>query len=414
MSLDALRGFDMFWIIGADALVRGLRGLGDTGLTGFLATQLEHVEWEGFRFYDLIFPLFIFLAGVSLVFSLTRTMEEAGRAAALRRILRRSLLLFLLGIIYSGGLRSGWPDVRLMGVLQRIALAYCFAGLLFCYFRRRALVAIAVSALLGYWAVLAWVPIRDIQLEKSNLARLAEQAGDQQAAALLREAGNPSAVRDSPAWAAAQRLFSATTNRVTGKFEKGFNLSNHLDFQYLPGRKYDIFWDPEGLLSTLPAVVTCLLGVFAGLLIRDRAVSEGRKVLWLLGLGTAGVIGGWLWGMEFPVIKKIWTSSYVLVAGGYSAVLLGGFYLVIEVWKLRKWCQPFVWVGMNSITVYLVSNFLGSFRSLAQRLVGGDVQAFLNGHVLAGLGDLLVPVVGLLLMFWFVHFLYRRQVFIRL
>jgi predicted acyltransferase len=414
MSLDALRGFDMFWIIGADALVRGLRGLGDTGFTGFLATQLEHVEWEGFRFYDLIFPLFVFMAGVSLVFSLTRTLERAGRAAALKRVFRRGLLLFVLGIIFSGGVRSAWPDIRLMGVLQRIALAYFFAGLLFCYLKPRALLAVAAGLLLGYWALLALVPIRNIQLEKSNLARLAEQAGDSQAAALLKEAGNPSAVKDSPAWAAARKMFQATTHRVTGKFEKGLNLSNHLDFQFLPGRKYDNFWDPEGLLSTMPAVVTCLLGVFAGLLVRSASVPDLRKVLLLLAVGAAGVALGWLWNLQFPVIKKIWTSSYVLVAGGYSAMLLGAFYLVVEVWKFQKWCRPFVWVGMNSITVYLASNFLGGFRSLAQRLVGGDVQGYFNKHWIAGLGDLLVPIVGLFLMFWFVNFLYRKKVFLRL
>ncbi len=124
MSVDALRGFDMFWIIGADALGRGLRSMSDTGFTGTLATQLEHVEWEGFRFYDLIFPLFIFIVGVSLVFSLTKTIEQAGRAEAIGRIFRRSILLFAIGIFYSGGLTSAWPDTRLMGVLNRIALAY--------------------------------------------------------------------------------------------------------------------------------------------------------------------------------------------------------------------------------------------------------------------------------------------------
>src|SRR5512136_347956 len=118
MSVDALRGFDMFWIIGADALVYALNRMSQTRPTSFLATQLEHAEWEGFHFYDLIFPLFIFIVGVSLVYSLTRTIAQAGRAEALRRIFRRSVLLFALGIFYSGGLTNPWPDVRLMGVLN--------------------------------------------------------------------------------------------------------------------------------------------------------------------------------------------------------------------------------------------------------------------------------------------------------
>src|SRR6267143_3115157 len=122
MSLDALRGFDMFWIIGADALVRGLRSMSETGFTGTLATQLEHAEWEGFRFYDLIFPLFVFIVGVSLVFSLGRTIEQSGRGEALKRVFRRSLLLFSIALLYSGGFSRNWPDIRLLGVLNRIAL----------------------------------------------------------------------------------------------------------------------------------------------------------------------------------------------------------------------------------------------------------------------------------------------------
>src|SRR2546425_9427298 len=127
MSLDALRGFDMFWIIGADSLVTALNRMSKSGPTEFLANQLEHAEWEGFHFYDLIFPLFVFMVGVSMVFSLTKTIEQAGRAEALKRVFRRGILLFLIGIFYSGGFTSPWPDIRLMGVLNRIALAYFFA-----------------------------------------------------------------------------------------------------------------------------------------------------------------------------------------------------------------------------------------------------------------------------------------------
>lgn len=414
MSLDALRGFDMFWIIGADALVRGLRSMSDTPFTGKLAEQLEHCEWEGFRFYDLIFPLFVFMVGVALVYSLTRTLQQEGRAAALKRVFRRGILLFVLGIFYSGGISGGWPDVRLMGVLQRLALTYFFAGLLFCFFKPRTLVAVASGLLLGYWAVMALVPIRDIQLTKNALSARAEKAGNAQAAEFFQQSGNPSAVKNSSAWAAAEELFYATTNRVTGKFDKGLNVCDHFDFQYLPGRKYDQFFDPEGYLSTFPAIVTCLLGVFAGLLLRNTNIADQRKVFLLLGCGLVGAGVGWLWNLQFPVIKKIWTSSYVLVAGGYSALLLGTSYQFVDVWKFQKWCQPFVWIGMNSITLYLTSNMLGGFRRLATRLAGGDVQAWFNDHSLKGSGDMLVSLVGLLLVFWFANFLYRKKIFLRL
>lgn len=413
MSLDALRGFDMFWIIGAESLVWALNRMTPSKPVQFLTRQLEHVEWEGFRFYDLIFPLFVFIAGVSLVFSLNRITAQAGRGTAVKRVIRRSILLFVLGIIYYGGLSSAWPDIRLMGVLNRIALAYLFSGLLYCFLKPRALAIVAVLILLGYWAALALIPVRDIRLDKQYLASLAEQSGDSRGAALLREPGNPSAIKNSAAWATAVRLFNNTTNRVTGRFEKGLNLANHFDFKYLPGRKYDVFYDPEGILSTFPAVVTCLLGVFAGLLLSDSAVNSLRKVTLLIACGVGATLLGWMWNPLFPVIKKIWTSSYVLVAGGYSAVLLGLFYLVVDVLKLQGWCQPFVWIGMNSITVYMAANFIGGFRRLASRLVGGDVQMYLNEHVLRGTGDMLVSIVGLLLMFWFVNFLYRKRIFLR-
>jgi len=413
VSVDALRGFDMFWIIGANSLVYALHRMSQTRATSFLAEQLDHAEWAGFHFYDLIFPLFVFIVGVSLVFSLSKTIERAGRAEALKRVFRRGILLFALGIFYYRGFTNPWPDIKLMGVLNRIALAYFFAGLLFCFFRPRVLVAFCVGILAGYWALLSLTPIRNIQLTKSNLAALAEQAGDARTAALFRDESNPSGVKDSPAWAAAQKMFYATTNRVTGKFEPGLNLANHIDFQYLPGQKLDTFYDPEGYLSTLPAIVTCLLGVFAGLLLSNQALPNRQKVVWLIAFGVAGVALGWLWNDQFPVVKKIWTSSFVLVAGGYSAILLGLFYLVVDVWQVRGWCRPFVWMGMNSITIYLTRNILGPFRPLAARFVGGDVKVFFDTHVAKGCGDLVNAIVGLVLAFWLVHLLYKRKIFLR-
>ena len=416
MSLDALRGFDMFWIIGADALVEAFHRMKPSGITKHLAEQLDHVAWAGFHFEDLIFPLFVFMVGVAMVFSLTKIVEREGRAQAVKRVIRRGVLLFAIGIFYSGGFRDAWPDMRLMGVLNRIALAYLFAGLLFCFFKPRALAGICAGLLLGYWALMSFVPIRDIQLTRDNIARVAEAAGDTTTAAYYRsgDAPNPSEVKDSPAWAAAQNLFNATTNRVAGKFDKGYNVCDHFDFQYLPGRKYDTFFDPEGFLSTLPAIATCLLGVFAGWLLKNTSIPDLRKVAWLVGAGVLAVALGWLWDDQFPVIKKIWTSSYVLVAGGYSALLLATFYLVVDVWKFQTWCQPFVWIGMNSITIYMAGNILGGFHRLSERFVGGDIKAYFNAHVATGFGDLVVAIVGLLLAFGLVRFLYQRKIFLRL
>jgi predicted acyltransferase len=414
MSLDALRGFDMFWIIGAASIVSALNRMRPGPVIGFFKYELGHAQWEGFHFYDLIFPLFIFISGVSLVFSLDKALRQTGRSAVMLRLIRRTLLLYLAGIFYYGGLDNSWPGIRVVGVLQRIAVVYFFAGFLFCMFRPRILVAICAALLIGYWALMTFVPIRDIQMTKRNLAVLAAAAGDKNSAALFEQDGNPSTVRDSPAWAAAERMYFATTNRVAGKYAPGLNVSDHCDFRHLPGRRLINFYDPEGLLSTIPAVATGLLGVFAGLLLKSSTVRERKKLVYLVSFGLAGVALGWLWNLQFPVIKKIWTSSFVLVAGGYSALLLAVFYWVIDVLRFEAWCRPFVWIGMNSITIYLAENIIGGFDTIAARFVGGDIKVWFDRHVTQGFGDIVIAAVGMLLAVLFLRFLYRRKVFLRL
>src|SRR5258708_28557645 len=170
VSLDALRGFDMFWILGGDAAILALAEMLPSAPTKFLAGQFDHKAWAGFAFYDLIFPLFVFIAGVSTVFSLERMRARLGTAGAVKRVLQRGALLLALGIFYNGGISRRWPDVRLLGVLPRIALVYTATGLLYCFLKPRGLVTATVLLLGSYWALMTFVPIRDIQLEKSALA----------------------------------------------------------------------------------------------------------------------------------------------------------------------------------------------------------------------------------------------------
>jgi predicted acyltransferase len=358
MSLDALRGFDMFWIVGGDALVGALRKLSDGPVIQGLAGQLDHVAWAGFHFEDLIFPMFVFIVGVSLVFSLTRTIEQEGRKGAVKRIMRRAAFLYLLGIFYYGGFGTPFSEIRLLGVLQRIALAYLFAGLIFCFFQRRGRIIWFAGLLIGYWLLMTFVPV---------------------------------------------------PGGTAGNFAEGQNLANWVDKNYLPLRKWDGDHDPEGLLSTLPAIATCLLGVLAGMLLRDTKRSDWNKVGHLAVAGVALVALGWLWNFQFPVIKKIWTSSFVLVAAGYSSMLLAVFYLVVDVWKYRKWAQPFVWIGMNPITIYLISNLV-DVGQIAQRFAGGDLNKLYLGRG----GDLAVALVEVAITFGICGFLYQRKIFLRL
>jgi predicted acyltransferase len=156
-----------------------------------------------------------------------------------------------------------------------------------------------------------------------------------------------------------------------------------------------------------------LLGVFAGLLLRDPRWSPQQKTGWLLVAGVAGVGLGFLWGLQFPVIKKIWTSSYVLVAGGFSAMLLGMFYWLIDVRQWRWWAQPFVWIGLNPITIYLLGNVM-AFDDIAARVLGGPVAAFVNARVAEGWGDVLISLGGILLAVAICGFLHRKRLYLRL
>jgi len=357
ISLDALRGFDMFWIVGGEEIIHSLSRLSPNRFLAALDGQLVHRDWEGVTFYDLIFPLFVFIVGVSLVFSLSRVLEKEGKAAAVRRILKRSIILFILGLIYSSGPVSRLEDVRLLGVLQRIALCYLFAGVLFCTVRTRGMLAACTALLLGYWALMTFVPVPGVG---------------------------------------------------QGRFEEGANLANYIDREYLPFRKYDGDHDPEGLLSTLPAIATCLLGVFAGKLLKNREIPDQRKVARLAVAGGAGLALGFLWGMQFPVIKKIWTSSYVLVAAGYSCLLLAAFHQVIQVWGIRRWAAPFVWIGRNPITVYLLYPILAMLFWFAGPSGRGG-ESILGRYAELGMSTALVGAILLV-----AYFLDRRRIYLRL
>jgi predicted acyltransferase len=343
----------MFWIMGGDMMLRSLPRIYDCEITRFLAAQMEHCEWAGFHFYDLIFPLFVFIAGVSLVFPLRRMIERAGRVAVVKRVVVRTIILFLLGMFYMGGVANGFKNVYLAGVLHRIAVAYFFTGLLFCFCRPRTLVVLCAALLAGYWSLMTFVPVPGM--------------------------GAPTLA------------------------EPGKNLAHYVDQLYLPGQKF------EGtLLSTMAAVANCLAGVFGGLLLRNENIAAQKKAYWLLASGIASLGLGLAWSFEFPIIKLLWTSTYVLVACGCSAILLALFFQIIELWEYRRWAQPFIWMGMNAITIYIIANVV-NFNRLAGRFVGGDIKAWLGGW-----GDFAQALVGTALAFAVVNFLYRRKIFLRL
>ncbi len=391
LSVDALRGFDMFWIIGGERAAQALEPLGGGPVLSWITGQLKHVEWEGFHFFDAIFPLFLFLIGVSIVLSLDRVVAQSGRREALFRVLRRSVLLFGIGVFYYGGFSRAWPDVAVAGVLPRIALCYLAASALYILMPRKSVPIAAAACLAGYWAMMMFIPFPDVSLKHGSTGKKGTQA----------EAREPG------------ELLKTVTEQTRGTFEEGRNFAHFVDFKYLPGKKRNLYYTNEGLLSTIPAIATTLFGIMAGWILTSTRLSPKRKVAWLLGAGAAGVILGFAWGIQFPVIKRIWTSSFCLVASGASAIALGAFYFMIDVLHWRKWCVPFLWLGSNALTVYLAANLL-DFEAIAARFVGGDIKALLDSHIVNGAGGLGIAIVGLALPVLLVRFLYQRKIFIRL
>ena len=361
VSLDALRGFTMFWIVGADYLAAAFRGLDGGAVSKFLGYQLGHADWAGFTFYDLIFPLFLFMVGAAVPLSLDRIVEREGRAGALRRILKRGVLLYVLGVLYYGGLAHGWDQVRWVGVLQRLAIAYVAASLLHLYCRPRTIAVVTGALLLGYWVLLTFVPV---------------------------------------------------PGGVAGDYTRGHNLANWVDAHWLPGKVWYGDYDPEGLLSTLPAIASGLFGLFAGRWLKNPAVEPGAKVRQLIFAGSLCLVLGYAWGFQFPLIKRIWTSSYALVGGGWSLLLLALFYQLIDRRGVGRWATPFVWIGSNALLIYLVSHLV-DFRAVSAFFVGGPVAAALDG-IWTGLAGLVLALTSIALCTALCGWLYVRKIFIRL
>jgi predicted acyltransferase len=357
LSVDALRGFDMFWIMGLagtlDAAAMAWPGI----LPHAFIEHLDHVEWHGFRGFDLVFPLFLFLAGVSTAFSVVSRREQGEPLGKLHRSLAgRALALVALGLVYNGVLGNGFEGLRCASVLARIGLAWYGAAVLAMHLKRGGLIAALAAVLLGYWALLAWVA--------------------------------------APGFAA-------------GDFSPEGSLPSWVDRQFLPGVLYGTVFDPEGLLGIVPSIGTALLGVLTGLALRDGRATDA-KALGLAGAGIAALALGWIWGLVFPINKALWTSSFVLWAGGWSFLLLAVFYWIVDVRGWSGWTYPLRVVGANSIAVYVGGAIL-PFYECVTRWFGWLLACVGRTEVKAFVLQLAVFVMGWL----FAWFLYRQRWFLR-
>jgi len=358
-AVDALRGFTMLWLIGgAEVLLALAAWIENPWLTDVVDNAASHADWEGFHAYDLIFPLFVFVAGVSIPTVIERRRgrgDSDPRQAA--RIGRRVAVLFALGLVFNGALQlPAFDALRVMGVLQRLALVYGAAALLVLFTSRRTQIVVCISLLVGYWVVLSAVPV-------SGCAR--------------------------------------------GSLTPECNVANVVDRAvFAPGQLFESYGDPEGLVSTIPAVATALLGVFAGYWL-DAVTDVRRRVAGLAVAGFALIATGYAWTPWLPIIKKIWTSSYVLVAAGWSVLLLALFVLLADGRSRRRSLTFLIVIGVNPLVIYLGQEAVDV--SGAANFVVGGVAARLPEAV-AG-----VVVASMVLAIkWSVLYTMRRhQIFLR-
>ena len=326
LSLDAFRGLTVACMI----LVN------NPGDWGHIYPPLEHAPWHGWTPTDLIFPFFRFIVGVSITFALGQGTRDSN---GVQKILKRSLTLFLLGLFLNFFPKFDLAHVRILGVLQRIALVYLACSLLFLKTTPRQQAYGLLAILVGYWALMTLVPVPGVgyaNLEpESNLA----------------------------AWLDRTLLTPA-----------------HV---YKPAK----VWDPEGLLSTLPAIATGLLGLLAGQWLRRDSVAPAERTAWLFAAGCLATLAGLLWDAWFPINKVLWTSSYVLLAGGLALLGLGLFYWLVDVKGYRRGALPLVAFGVNAITVFFMSGLIPRILNLVkvQSLGGGEVgaQAYLYQQFIA-------------------------------
>ena len=359
LSLDALRGFDMLFIMGLSAWVVSLCDLlPSSGFAGWLSMQMEHVKWDGLSHHDTIFPLFLFIAGISFPFSIAK-QRATGKTEKqiLLKVIKRGIVLVLLGIVYNGFFKLEFESLRYASVLGRIGLAWMFSALLFMKFKTKPLVVIATIIMIGYWLLMWLVPSGDDPYSFEN------------------------------------------------------NLAGTIDRMFLPGRLIygDNYFDPEGLLSTLPAIVTAMLGMFTGQFIRlsNDKVSENKKVIYMLAAAIILLIIGMLWSYVFPLNKMLWSSSFVCVVAAYSLFLFAAFYYIIDVKGYRRWTLFFRVVAMNSITIYLaqrIINFSLISKFFFDGLAGKFPEVWSN----------LINATGYIIVCWlFLYFLYKKNVFLK-
>ena len=360
ISLDVLRGIT----IAAMILVN------DPGSWEYVYAPLRHANWDGCTPTDLVFPFFLFMVGVAVTLALTkRKAQSSGQRQLIIKIIRRSVILFLLGLFLNGFPNFDFGSLRIPGVLQRISLVYLFSALIFIKTNWITQFRIAIVLLVVYWILMNYIPVPDY--------------------------GDPNLRPETNLGAWLDRLL----------------LGGHLWSQ-------SKVWDPEGLLSTLPAISTCLAGILTGHLLLSKE-EPIRKVVWLFVSGAICIFLGLLWDMNFPINKALWTSSYVLYTAGIALECLALCYWFIDILGYKKWTQPWVIFGVNAITAYFLSGIVA--RLIGMIKIDGDqsLKAWIYENVFnSWLGpysaSLLFAICFVLLIFLPIWWMYRKNYILKI
>ncbi len=360
VSIDALRGFDMLMICGADAFFHQLDGKTNLAWVNMLAQQFEHPAWIGFTFYDFIFPLFLFIAGVSIPFSLSKALDQGMQKNELyKKAFIRMLVLIALGMLDKN---APFPffdpaHIRLGSVLGRIGIAGFVTVVLYLNLSTVKRLYVVAGILLFYYACVMLIPV--------------------------------------PGYGAGNLTFEG-------------NLIGWIDRTFLPGRLLQGTYDELGIITQLPAMCLTLLGAFAGEILRNQSLKDGQKFTRLLVIGVVCIAVGLLWSLHFPIAKRMWSSSFIMLTGGMAFISMALFFAIIDILQIKKWSFFFVVIGMNSLTIYMVYRFV-NFRHTSRLLFEG-LYAPLDEKwygVFESFG-------ALVLVWFFLYFLYQKKIFFKI
>jgi len=356
-SLDTLRGFDMLWIIGGGAVIHTLAEATNWGWVEAWSHQLHHANWEGFHMEDLIFPLFMFISGVAIPYALTSRLEKGVKKSDLvKKVFKRMVLLVLFGLAYNGALKHGFSNLRYASVLSQIGIAYFFAALIVIYTKN---LKTRIFWLLGILAGIA-----------------------------------------------ALQLLVNIPGFGAGILTREGSINAWIDQRFLPGKMYGKTYDPEGFLCIVSATSVTLMGTFAGNILRNKTFTQNKKASFLLISGVILVSIALALSPVYPIIKKLWTVPFNIIAAGSSFLLLAVFYYIIDVKMWRGWIFFFQVIGLNSITIYMGVRII-DFASISEFFLGWIATPIgLYGAVIIALGA--IAVEWLLL-----YYLYKNKIFLR-